>query len=397
MAGVDVATLAALIEPGGQRLLELVERELDATNALPLGTRLRRQYDGHLVAAALTQVSLRRQARVKFGLDAQRMYFTRDALEQATTRLVAEHRAARLGRASPSALVDLGCGLGADLFALLREGLPATGVDNDPLRVALARSNLSALGLTAQVLDADALVLDRSHYDIAYADPSRRGARGRIVDPAGYSPPWTFVLRLLAGDACVKVAPGLGHALLPDGVEAEWVSERGEVKEAALWSGRLTSTRRRATVLPAGATLTDGDDPGSAPVRGPGQFLYEPDGAVIRAGLVTAVAGLVHGGLLDQKIAYVTSDRQVATPFARGFEVLDRIPYAQKPLRGYLRARGVGPLTVKKRGVDIDPVALRQRLALRGDVPATIVLTRFAGRAGALLVRPLDPSGSTGV
>jgi hypothetical protein len=51
---------------------------------------------------------------------------------------------------------------------------------------------------------------------------------------------------------------------------------------------------------------------------------------------------------------------------------------------------------VKKRGVDIDPVALRQRLALRGDVPATIVLTRFAGRAGALLVRPLDPSGPTG-
>ncbi|MEJ7757710.1 MAG: class I SAM-dependent methyltransferase [Nocardioidaceae bacterium] len=285
--------------------------------------------------------------------------------------------------------MDLGCSLGSDLIAMLRAGLPATGVERDPLRVVLAQANLSELGLSANVLEADAVELDLSRYDVAYADPARRNARGRIFDPADYDPPWSFVIRLLGGDACVKVAPGIRHALVPDGVEAEWVSERGEVKEAALWSGRLRSTARRATVLPAGASVTEAD-PGAAPVREPGRYLYEPDGAVIRAGLVTAVAATVEGGLLDERIAYVTNDRRVMTPFARGFEVLDRLPYAEKPLRAYLKARGIGSLTVKKRGVDVEPEALRKRLGLHGDVPATIVLTRFAGRAGALLVQPLD-------
>ena len=122
---------------------------------------------------------------------------------------------------------------------------------------------------------------------------------------------------------------------MPEHVEAEWVSDHGEVKEAALWSGRLATTRRRATVIREGglATLTDEDDPGAG-VREVGAFLYEPDGAVIRAGLVTAVAALAGGGLLDEHIAYVTGDERIRTPFARGYEVLERLPYREKPLQG---------------------------------------------------------------
>ncbi len=195
--------------------------------------------------------------------------------------------------------------------------------------------------------------------------------------------------RLLAGDACVKVAPGIPHSLVPPGVEAEWVSDDGEVKEAALWSGRLASTVRRATVIGGGglATLTEDDDPG-AEVRAVGESLYEPDGAVIRAGLVTAVAHGVEGGLLDHHIAYVTSDRSFHTPFARGYQVLEELPYREKQLRAALRARGVGKLTIKKRGVDVVPEELRKRLALNGEADATIVLTRVDGRGTALLVRP---------
>jgi hypothetical protein len=136
------------------------------------------------------------------------------------------------------------------------------------------------------------------------------------------------------------------------------------------------------------ATLTEDDDPG-AEVVAVRRFLYEPDGAVIRAGLVTAVAAAAHGGLVDPHIAYVTSDVPTETPFARGYEVLEELPYREKPLRSALRERGVGTLTIKKRGVDVVPEQLRKRLALTGDSPATIVLTRAAGRGTALLVRPL--------
>jgi SAM-dependent methyltransferase len=287
-------------------------------------------------------------------------------------------------------VVDLGCGIGGDLMATARAGIICAGVDLDPVRVAVAEANLAALGLAGAVMVADATAMDTGPFDVAFADPARRTGRGRTFDVDDWTPPWPFVEGLLRRDACVKVAPGIPHDLVPEGVEAEWVSDHGEVKEAALWSGRLATTRRRATVIGHGglATLTEDDDPGAdvLPVR---RFLYEPDGAVIRAGLVTAVAAAAHGGLVDTHIAYVTSDVPVDTPFARGFEVLEELPYREKPLRGALRERGVGTLTIKKRGVNVVPEQLRKRLALTGDTPATIVLTRAAGRGTALLVRPL--------
>jgi hypothetical protein len=162
------------------------------------------------------------------------------------------------------------------------------------------------------------------------------------------------------------------------------------VKEAVLWSGRLATTRRRATVIGDGglATLTDEDDPG-APVGRLGEFLHEPDGAVIRAGLVTAVAAALGGRLVDEHIAYVTCDDAVRTPFARGYRVLEELPYREKPLRAALRERRIGRLTIKKRGVSVVPDELRKRLALRGEEESTLVLTRVAGKGTALLVEPV--------
>ena len=164
------------------------------------------------------------------------------------------------------------------------------------------------------------------------------------------------------------------------------------MKEAALWSGRLATVARRATVIGDGglATLTEEDDPGSSVigVGDLGAFLYEPDGAVIRAGLVTAVAAGVGGRLLDRKIAYVTSDESFRTPFARSYRVLEQLPFREKPLRAALRARGIGTLTIKKRGVDVSPEQLRKRLALHGEDEATLVLTRARGEGVALLVKP---------
>ena len=132
------------------------------------------------------------------------------------------------------------------------------------MRVAVAAANLAALGL-------DGAVHGRRRH---HARPSRRSTRpsptrpaapaaGRIFDVDDWTPPWPFVEGLLRRDACVKVAPGIPHDLVPDGVEAEWVSDHGEVKEAALWSATLATTRRRATVIGDGglATLTEEDDP----------------------------------------------------------------------------------------------------------------------------------------
>jgi len=388
---VDLEAFEWLLTDEGQALLTRAT-ELTATGgaSLAVQTALRRTAAPAYVAAALTQVELRDKGRAKLGDDAARMYFTPDGLEQATRRAVAEHRAARLAAFGAASVIDLGCGIGGDLVATARTGITAAGVDLDPVRVAVARANLAALDLPGAVQVADATEVDHSPFAVAYADPARRGARGRLFDAEGWTPSWSFVETLLRRDSCVKVAPGIPHALVPAGVEAEWVSDHGDVKEAALWSGMLATTDRRATVIGEGglATLTSEDDPGAA-VQPLGTFLYEPDGAVIRAGLVTAVAAGVQGGLLDEHIAYVTSGAAYTTPFAKGYRVIEELPYREKQLRAALRERRVGRLTIKKRGVAITPETLRRRLGLQGPEEATIVLTRVAGEGTCLRVEPL--------
>jgi hypothetical protein len=388
---MDLDAFRWLLTDDGAALLARAT-DLAGGPELAIQAELRRTASPERVAAALTQVELRARGAAKFGSDAARMFFTPDGLEQATRARVATHRAGRLQAFGTATLVDLGCGIGGDLLASARAGITCAGVDLDPVRVAVAEANLAALGLAGAVMVADVTALDTSPFEVAFADPARRTGAGRSFRVEDWTPPWPFVERLLARDSCVKVAPGIPHDLVPEGVEAEWVSDRGEVKEAALWSGRLSTTARRATVIGDGglATLTEDDDPGAAAigVRPPAEFLYEPDGAVIRAGLVTAVAAGVQGGLVDEHIAYVTSDASLRTPYARGYRVVEALPYREKQLKAALRERGIGRLTIKKRGVDVVPEQLRKRLALRGDNEATLVLTRAAGGGIALLVEP---------
>jgi SAM-dependent methyltransferase len=390
---MDLDAFRWLLTDDGQKLLALAteapEDELKAQAQLRQVAPGSNEERAARVAAAIGQVTLRRKAAAKFGDDAARMYFTSDGLEQATRATVAAHRAARLAAASAGSVIDLGCGIGGDLLAFARAGITSAGIDVDPLRVEVARANLAALELPGAVSVADATLVDTTPFDAAYVDPARRTGRGRTFTIDDWTPPWAFVEQLMRRDTCVKAAPGFPHARIPEDVEAEWVSDSGEVKEAVLWSGRLATTRRRATVIGHGglATLTDEDDPGGS-ARDVGEFLYEPDGAVIRAGLVTAVAAGVKGGLVDDHIAYVTSDEAFRTPFARGFQVIETLPYREKALRAALRVRNIGSLTIKKRGVGVVPDDLRKRLSLTGDEAGTIVLTRARGHGIALLVEP---------
>jgi len=386
---VEVATFEELLTPRGQALVDTATGLLATDDELAVGSRLRRDNPADLVAAAIGQVLLRRRAVAKFGPDADRLWFTTSALEQASRRRVADHRAARLRSLGVRTVLDLGCGIGADLLAYARAGLEVIGVDLDPLRAAMAQANLVAVGLTGLVETADARTYETSGFDAVYVDPARRDDRGRVFDPQAQSPPWDVVAGLLRGRAVAKAAPGIPHRLVPDGVEAEFVSDDGDMVEAALWGEDFASTVRRATVLPAGESLTTDDLPVTVPLGPPADWWYEPDSAVIRAGLVGAVAAQVGGHLLDHRIAYVTSTQRIATPFARGYRLVEEVPFREKRLRAALRARGIGTLAIKKRGVDVVPEQLRPRLDLKGDASGTLILTRVRDTARAFLVEPM--------
>lgn len=392
MGGPPVEAFRALLSPEGRRLLASLPA-YDPDVALALGSRLRREgHDEALVSAALTQARLRARARVKFGGLADRLFLTDDGLQQATRPAVAARHARRYADRGFSAVVDLCCGIGGDLLALAGAGVRVTGVDRDRLTCEVARANVEALGLgdLATVRCADVAEVDLAGVDAVFVDPARRGARGRTFDPRAYSPSFDAVIGMAAAVPATgaKLAPGIPHEVLPAGTEAEWVSDDGDVVECALWFGPLAGgSVRRATLLPAGATVT-GDGTVRAPVGPVRRWLHEPDGAVIRAGLVAEVAAPVGATLIDQTIAYLSTDDPVTSPFVRSYEVTDVLPFGLKRLRALLRERHVGRLTVKKRGSALDPEALRRQLRLTGDEEATVVLTRAAGEPVVLVVRP---------
>ncbi|MFI0357799.1 SAM-dependent methyltransferase [Actinomadura sp. 9N407] len=441
---MDIQGFRGLLTPDGQAVLAAATgSDVTESGLLATASRLRERHPAELVSAALTQVRLRERARAKFGPDAGAMYFTRAGLEQSTRASVAAHRARRFaGYLVPGdRVLELGCGIGADLIARARAGRTGEGVELDPLTAEVARANLAALGLDdlASVRAGDATAEDPAGYAAVFADPGRRTTRGRVFDPRSYEPPLDTILdlagRVPAG--CVKVAPGIPYeAIWPEGdaggsgaigsvggrgageggagTEAEWISVGGDVKEAALWIGGLAGdVRRRATLIPAG--LDRGDDPGGdreaegivtltpepglgdPPVGGWGRFLYEPDGAVIRAHLVAEVAAGVGGRLVDPRIAYITSDTLVRTPFAAAYEIDDVLPFSLKRLRAELRRRDVGVLTIKKRGSAVDIDRLRRDLGFGrrgpgGDAELTVVLTRVGDDPVALLTRPAPPA-----
>ena len=61
------------------------------------------------------------------------------------------------------------------------------------------------------------------------------------------------------------------------------------------------------------------------------------------------------------------------------------LPFDRQRIRKELRARGIGRLEIKKRGVDLDPAEFRKGLGLQGDDEAVLIVTRTADRRVALL------------
>ncbi|MEU1627544.1 class I SAM-dependent methyltransferase [Streptomyces sp. NPDC020096] len=386
---MDLDAFSSLLTGEGQALLASL-RDYDPSDELGTATRLRREYPAPLVSAALGQARLRQRAVAKFGADAYRMYFTPDGVEQATRTAVAEHRAARFAALGVRRLADLCCGIGGDAIALARAGIEVLAVDRSPLTCAVAEANARSLGLDEriEVRCADVTEVATDAYDAVFVDPARRGGRGRIFDPEAYSPPlsWAVAAARRAPHAALKVAPGIPHDAVPEDAEAEWVSDRGDVKEAVLWFGTQPGGRR-ATLLPDGAALTGGGLP--VPPVGPvGRYLYEPDGAVIRAHLVAEAAARLGGRLIDETIAYITADELHPTPYATAYEITDTLPFNLKKLKALLREREVGTLTVKKRGSAVEPEELRRRIKPQGPNAATVLLTRVAGAPTMLIGAP---------
>lgn len=344
--------------------------------SLAAAERMRRRYPPEVAAAALDQVVLRERARTKFGDRAATMFFTHDGLEQATRPAVAAHHARRFVAAGVRRVIDLGCGIGSDALAFSEAGLDVIAVEIDAHTADIARANLNG---RAEVITGDAEQLASTlinNSDGVFLDPARRTSAGRLWRTEDFTPRWSFVTALLGSGRTVgvKLGPALPHREIVAGVEAEWVSDHGETVEVCLWSGPGSGPDSRAAlIMPDHRLVADGS---RLPVAAPGRYLYEPDGAVIRAGAIPVLGDQLDAWLLDSQIAYLSADRLTATPYATAFEIREILAYNEKVLRRWVRDQDIGRLEIKKRGVDLDPAILRKRLRPSGSRAATMIISR---------------------
>ena len=377
------------------------------SDSLKLNESLRKAgHSPELVAAALTQARLRAKAEAKFGEFAHQMLFTQAGLEQATRLSIAALHAQRFTAAGITSVADLGCGLGADSLAMASLDIKVTAVEMDEVTTACATINLMPFP-HATVVCGRAEDVSLAGVEGVWLDPARRttstSGTTRLFDPEAFSPPLSFVESLADRGLAVgvKMGPGIPHEVIPNTAEAQWISLNGDVMEAGLYFNQLARPGVCRSALVIGkngsAELTSAvkfDPAGQNVEIGPiSAYLYEPDGAVIRAGLVADLARSMDAHLLDEHIAYLSSDTPLNTPFARRYKVLEVKPFNVKALKAWVKAKRIGVLDIKKRGVSVTPEELRRQLLTgsgKGPHKATLVLTRIGDDRVAVVVEPHD-------
>lgn len=432
-----------VVSQKGQEALENLQRDfakISAADEIKIISRLRKELSMQ-EAAAVMEVAKARQRAVESGKfsQAEHMFFTREALEQSSGEAISLYRAERFKRALPadSLVADFCCGIGGDTTGLLQY-FRVDGYDLDEGRLCLATANASVYshGDKFTALCQDVTSVDASKYQGAFFDPARRDAQGkRIYDPQKYGPPLSTVLKWLPdlpGQALgVKISPGIDYETLADyDCEIEIISQDGDVKEAVLWFGTLRSQgkpRHRATLLISSYSNAPGysnshcnsNAPGNSklaiityddaaevpplPVDDLGKYIHEPDGAIIRAGLVELLGPQLNAHKIDEDIAYLTGDTPSTSPSTKSFEVLDHLPFSLKQLKERLVKLGCQSVTVKKRGSPITPEELIKSLALKSGGKSKksagtsaakhkgeeliVFLTRLKGEHSAIIAR----------
>ena len=347
---------------------------------LGLQTVLRRQYPEDVVRAAVSIHELRKRAEAKF-TRADRLWLDRQGLEQSTNEAVSLHKAQRFD----GEVWDLCCGIGGDAFALASH-CHVTAVDINPAACLRTEWNAEVYEVQSRVVTRCTDVLQLKGLEgLVHIDPDRRpGSTGRVSRIEDYVPGLEFLRDLMSRcrGGAIKVSPASNFGGKFSDAEIELISFHGECKEATVWFGELArNTLFRATVLPSGESIAGHPLEVAVPVAPLGRYLYDPDPAVVRAGLVDLLADRLGLFRLDAAEEYLTSDKRIQSPFVQTFETLVNLPNNERDLKAWLRTSQVGQLEIKCRHIPVQADALRRRLPLNGHDPAVVIFARLDGKA----------------
>ena len=351
------------------------------------------------------------------------------ALEQSTAQDIGRWKAGLWP--CEGAVHDLCCGMGGDSF-YLPAGLKVTGVDLDENRLAMYSHNMQAFGKNTGTICADVRSVEGAgngmRADYFTIDPARRAIEGENQrDLRNLTPTLEEVVEISRHyrGGMAKLPPGYPPAEIPDGTEILYLGGHSDCRECLVLFGELAKhpdtvhavivdrngetvaewTRRRDRSL---ETLDDdlqekldrndsleGKDRtyrtatsrSDLPLGEIGKYIAEPAPVLIRSRLFSDAA-LAHdpdAHLISEGIAYVSSDKMLPAPAFTSYEILAHTEIATGAVRSMLKEHDIGKITLKLRGVKLDPDAETKRLKPKGKNSAILFYTRVKGEKVAIL------------
>jgi hypothetical protein len=353
--------------------------------------RLRKSWPAGLVRAALELAEARRKLAAKW--PGRGFVADPEGAEMASGALAAAHKAGRFARAMPGgAVLDLCCGIGADAAALAGAGLVVTAVDRDPLRAWMAGVNAGCASLAA---DVEAIGLgDRAFH----LDPSRRDGGGRRIRYEQLTPGPAFIERVCTGrSGAVKLPPGINPGEPPAG-ELEYISERGRLTQAVLWTGVLAGCGVSATALrpdrPPATIAGEADGPASIPHADlESGWVHTADPCVERAGLLATLCRRAGLGMPNPQTGLLCGEVRAEDPLLTAFRLRAVMPWRREKVIDWLRAHDGGLVEVKTRGKAADPDVEQPALRGPGDTAFVVFVLRFGEAVRAVVCEREAGSG----
>jgi SAM-dependent methyltransferase len=377
-------SISWLQSPEGRSVLRSARGYSDPLLAIPALRKQFPEFSPNLISLAFGQTQLQHRLEVRWGESAAELLLTEEGINQATRPEVARYRANFIARkfGANAHVLDLTCGLGFDAREFARNGLRVTGIEIDPEVAEYAQHNLLQFGVEVHCADANDFAISND-VDVVFVDPARRdpnaakdsmGNTKRIFNPSNWLPSWEKINQIAVTHPVIaKVAPGIDKANLADW-DARWISADSDLVECFLSSSGtgiraavLIDSKKDLSIEVNGDSVTN-----TAPI---GNFLIVPDLALIRASALDAVAQVCNGGLVNEHIAWLTSDDVSAVSdlanqspsLASVLKIESHVKFSEKQLVASLKDVAASGVTIMTRGMQLDVEVIR-KLAVKATI-----------------------------
>lgn len=307
-------------------------------------------------------------------------------LEQSSSRATAQYKA-RLAPAG-ARFADLTGGLGAD-FEAIAPSYEHSLFNEPKARLAeLSSHNLKVLGRRPNVKcqPAERLLQTLPYQDFIFLDPSRRNDSRRVFDLSLYEPKVLDLQEILlkrSRSLLIKLSPMVSIAQL----HQQWTSPmdihvlaiRNEVKElliATPGNQGHSSPKIYTWNLLAGGQAETFDCEQETPrpdlsLQEPQAFIYEPNAALLKAGLGDMLAAKLELQKLDHQSHFYTSDQHLPQYPGKIFQ----LKHIHKPFASHLKGRR---FNVISRHFPLSAQQIEKRMKWKSAEDAFVIATTAA-------------------